>query len=255
MSDPMREWTRSLDAELARLVVVSPHFDDAVLGAGQLLARHPGATVVTVLGGAPDRYPDPPGAWDALGGFGPGDDVVAARRAEDHAALEALDATAIHLDFPEHTYLPPERRPAPEVVAPALEDAIFSVAPTAVLFPFGLGNPDHGVTHDATRLVLERRRDDAAWYCYEDAGYKHIPGLLAWRIGQLFRAGLWPTPAVLSVDPSTDRKVAALAHYRSQLRPLDERHGLQARIDAGVPEQFWRLAPPPAGWEGLARAP
>ena len=34
-----------------KIVVVSPHFDDAALGAAHLLTRYPGSTVVTVLGG------------------------------------------------------------------------------------------------------------------------------------------------------------------------------------------------------------
>ena len=51
MADPMRDFARPVTEELRRLVVVSPHFDDAVLGCGQLLSAHAGATVVTVLGG------------------------------------------------------------------------------------------------------------------------------------------------------------------------------------------------------------
>jgi hypothetical protein len=26
---------------------------------------------------------------------------------------------------------------------------------------------------------------------------------------------------------------------------------MSERLDANVPEQYWRLAPPPRGWEGL----
>ena len=43
---------------LARIVVVSPHFDDAALGAAHLLTSYPGSTVITVLGGRPPAYPD-----------------------------------------------------------------------------------------------------------------------------------------------------------------------------------------------------
>src|SRR5205814_1784170 len=110
-ADPMAEFTAPLDHELDRMVVISPHFDDAVLGAGQLIARHPGTTVVTVLGGAPAVYPDPPGSWDAMGGFTAGDDVVAARRIEDVEATAVLGANSRWLDFPEHTYLAPRDRP------------------------------------------------------------------------------------------------------------------------------------------------
>ena len=63
---------------LRRIVVVSPHFDDAILGAAHLLATYPGSTVITVLGGRPPAYPPEPTDWDACGGFVAGDDVVAA---------------------------------------------------------------------------------------------------------------------------------------------------------------------------------
>ena len=67
-----------------------------------------------------------------------------------------------------------------------------------VLMPFGLANPDHDVTHQAA-LAVRERIPDPAWLCYEDSGYKHIPGMLAWRVAQLFRRGLWPTPVAIPV--------------------------------------------------------
>ena len=62
-----------------------------------------------------------------------------------------------------------------------------------------------------------------AWFAYEDAGYKHLPGLLAWRISKLFRSGLWPTPAVVPVQPDMAAKRAAIACYASQVGPLEQR--------------------------------
>ena len=89
------------------------------------------------------------------------------------------------------------------------------------------------------------------WFCYEDHGYKHIPGLLAWRIAKLFKAGLWPTPAIVPVDPDMTLKRRAIACYVSQVPPLERDHALSERLDANVPEQYWRLEPPPQGWEAL----
>src|SRR5436190_393830 len=92
-----------------RVLVFSPHFDDAAMGAGHLLLAHPGSTVVTVFGGPPPHYPDPPSEWDALGGFRAGDDVVALRRHEDAAALAVLDARPHWLGFVDHQDLAPKR--------------------------------------------------------------------------------------------------------------------------------------------------
>jgi LmbE family N-acetylglucosaminyl deacetylase len=245
----MREWGRRLGAELDRVVVVSPHFDDAVLGCGHLLAAHPGSAVVTVMGGRPPAYPDPVSPWDAWGGFGAGDDVVAARRLEDEAALAVLGADHAWLDFADFQYLEPGTY-TPEQVAEPLEAAIVGCAPAAVFFPFGLANPDHVLTHDATRLVRDRH-PELAWFCYEDQGYKHIPGMLAWRVSSLFRAGLWPTPAVVGIVTDPEPKRRALACYASQIPALENDWAIDDALDAPVPEQYWRLAPPPPGWEGL----
>jgi hypothetical protein len=114
----------------------------------------------------------------------------------------------------------------------------------------GLANPDHVVTHDAGLMVRERRLD-LAWFCYEDHGYKHIPGMLAWRVAKLLRAGVWPTPAVLPVHVDMIKKRQAVGYYTSQLAPLEADHALSERLEANVPEQFWRLASPPRGWERL----
>lgn len=248
-------WGLVEPAILERIVVVSPHFDDAVLGTAHLLASYPGSDVLTVFGGRPPAYPDPPSDWDAAGGFVAGDDIVALRREEDLAATASLGATSSWLEFPDHQYLEPAERPRPADVAPVLADALRAAAPTAVFFPMGIANPDHDVAHDAAlaaRMSLSGSPGGPAWFCYEDHGYKHLPGLLAWRVAKLFRSGVWPTPAVVPVEIDMARKRAAIALYASQVAPLERDHVLSERLDANVPEQYWRLAPPPRGWEGLS---
>jgi len=137
----MREWGLVSPTELERIVVVSPHLDDAVLGCGRLMAAHPGATVVTVYAGAPDAYPDPMTRWDALAGFEPGDDVLGARKEEDRKALTELGATPRHLDFVEHQYLDREDWVGPDHTVDRLEEELRALGPTAVFIPFGIANP------------------------------------------------------------------------------------------------------------------
>jgi len=233
-----------------RVVVCSPHFDDAALGAAHLLNANTGSTVITLFGGPPARYPDPPTEWDALGGFRSGDDVVAVRREEDRAAMDVLDAEPVWLDFVDHQYLDRSERATPDEIAKSLGVAIDEAAPSAVFLPMGLANPDHVATHDAGAL-LAAERPEITWFCYEDSGYKHIPGMLAWRVAKLFRGDLWPTPMIVPTVVDHERKRAAIECYRSQLGPLNRDHALGARIGGSVPEQFWLLAPPPAGWERM----
>jgi len=71
-------------------------------------------------------------------------------------------------------------------------------------------------------------------------------------VATLFRSGLWPTPSIVPVEADVAAKRAAIARYTSQLPPLDHEHLLSERLDANVPEQYWRLDPPPPGWEGLS---
>ncbi len=251
-------WGEVEPALLAHVAVVSPHFDDAVMGTGDFLGRHPGSVVITVFGGRPPAYPDPPKPWDAAGGFSSGDDVVGARREEDRLALAVYGAEPLWLEFSEHQYLDPPDRPTPAEIAPALAEAIRAGGFTSVFFPMGLGNPDHDVAHQSglrVRELLAGERPDLGWFCYQDAGYAGLPGLLAWRVRQLFDRGLWPTPALVPVEPDLERKRRAIMCYASQIPPLEAEHALSDRLEAKVGEQYWRLAPPPRGWEALADIP
>jgi LmbE family N-acetylglucosaminyl deacetylase len=235
------------------VLLFSPHFDDAALGAAHLLGAHPDSLVVTVFGGPPPQYPDPPSEWDALGGFTTGDDVVVLRREEDVAAMKVLDARPLWLEFVDYQYLAKEDRATNETIAAEISRVIDDEQPTAVFLPMGIANPDHVSTHEAGVLVAEQRTD-LAWFCYEDSGYKHIPGMLAWRVSKLFGSNLWPTPMIVPTVVDHDRKRAAIECYQSQLAPLNRDHALGSRIGGSVPEQFWQLAPPPPGWERMREA-
>jgi LmbE family N-acetylglucosaminyl deacetylase len=245
------DWGRLDPALLERIVVLSPHFDDAALGASLLLLHHPGSTVITIMGGRPPAYPDPVSPWDSLGGFHVGDDVVAVRREEDRAAMQVLGAEPVWLDFVDHQYLAPEQRATVADMVSGLEEAILAARPTAVFAPMGLANPDHVVTHKAAMAVRDHH-PELGWFCYEDHGYKHLPGLLARRVAKLFTSGRWPTPAIVPIDTDHQAKRKAIWCYTSQIPPLEQDHALSARMEANVPEQFWRIAPPPRGWERLS---
>ncbi len=254
----MADWGWVADDELTRVVVVSPHPDDAVLSCGQFLAAHRGVTVVTIFAGTPDSYPDPPSWWSTSCGFAAGDDITSARRTEDADALGLLGATPVWLDFLESQFAPGAPAPTTTEIADVLDPTLRALEPTMVLLPFGLANPEHVSTHDAAIEVRRRWSDgtdgscDAtAWIAYEDIAYKHIPGLLAWRVTTLFRAALWPTPTAMPIDPSPARKREAMARYVSQVKGLDADWSLWPRLDAPTPEQYWRLEAPPAGWEAL----
>jgi hypothetical protein len=107
------------------------------------------------------------------------------------------------------------------------------------------------LTQEAGAL-LAGARPELCWFAYEDHGYKHIPGMLAWRVSSLFRRRIWPTPVCPTTDITETRKQAAIACYPTQLLALEDDWSIGAKLAAPAPEQFWRLAPPPTGWERLS---
>jgi len=221
-----------------RLVVISPHLDDAVLGCADLLRAHPGAVVVTAFAGRPAAYPELT-SWDARAGFEAGDDVVAARRQEDTAALRVLGAQPCWLDFPDPQY---GEKPSREALAEALARALDELAPSVVVAPLGMFHDDHILTGDAALDVLAGR-PTLTWLAYADAIYRRVPELLAKRLASLRDAGFGLQAVDASGQPASQDKRRAVACYRSQVRALE--HSWDGGVsDAFEPEQYWRIAAP-----------
>jgi LmbE family N-acetylglucosaminyl deacetylase len=220
-----------------KLVVVSPHCDDAVFGAGQLIAAHPGAVVVTVFA-ASAAQPAGVTRWDAASGFGPGDDAMAARRAEDRDALASLGAAPRWLPFHDSQY---GRTPRPDAIATALEAAILASRAEVVCAPLGLFHSDHALTHDAA-LAIRARHRELRWLLYADAIYRRIPDVVRGRFAQLAARGIRPVAVAPPADDTLARKRAAVHAYRSQLRALAA-PGHPGWEDTLAPDAYWSLEP------------
>jgi LmbE family N-acetylglucosaminyl deacetylase len=216
---------------------VSPHLDDAVFSCGDLIRAHPGATVVTVFAGGPAAW-NAPSPWDAAAGFGPGEDVVAARRREDAAALRALGAHPVWLPFWDSQY---GRTPRAAAIRRAVEEALEATGTDAVCLPLGLWHSDHRLTHEATR-ALPRRHPRLTWLAYADAIYRTFPdGGLRERVAALAGSGLRPRAVGLSrAAPASAAKRRAVARYRSQLRAL-RAPGHPGAADVYRTERYWWL--------------
>ena len=233
--------------ELDRVVVVSHHLDDAVLGVDDLLAVADDPTVVTVFAGTPTTYRDPPSDWNRRCGFGPGDDVAAGRRSEDERALARLGAHPVHLPFVEHGLEAGDDGAAdpPPGLVEALAGAVAVPDVTAVLVPLGLVHPEHRVVADAALTVRATQRGAPgrrpAWIGYAEIPYLAEAGALARRLGELATAGLVLEPLVPPVDPmARARKVAAFEAYASQVGPLDDWWSIRRRVRE-TPESLWRI--------------
>ena len=217
------------DGQVPRVVVISPHLDDAAFSLGATIRRLSRAgtpvDVVTVLAGDPASAATA-GPWDLRAGFTTAGEAARARREEDRRACAVLGARPIRLPYADEQYDPtvdPEE--AWENLAPLVAGA------DRILVPgFPLSNPDHRWTAE---LVLRRVRLDLSVGVYAEQPYaswarpgapprEPVPGVEAdpWR----------PMPCSLA-----DRvaKLRACRCYRSQLRVI---HPRPARLAVRV----WR---------------
>jgi LmbE family N-acetylglucosaminyl deacetylase len=222
--------------DLARLVVVSPHFDDAVLSCGHLLDAATDALVITVFGGRPSRAPKGVTPWDRQCGFTADDDVIAARRDENQQAATELGVGARDLDLVDAQY---RRRPCrADDVARALAPVVAGWRPTTVALPLGIGHSDHRLAAEGALRLTDGSAIERLLYAELPYAWR-TSDLVAQRVSRLrTRYGLLPVPRAPGL---ASVKAKALAAYGSQLTAL----GLQGALDelAEQPEQLWLIAP------------
>jgi LmbE family N-acetylglucosaminyl deacetylase len=257
---------RAVDDALlsGRLVVLSPHFDDAALSLGATIAyaaqRGAKVTVLTVLGGDPGSRM-PAGRWDAECGFSSAGEAARRRREEDLRACEILGAEPVWLPFWDEGY---DRGATDDEiwanVAPVLDgaDRVFV--------------PGYPLTHEdhiwLSRLILERSAPSTPVTLYVEQPYANFIALARGYSRDTLRTALHFALATKTarqlvqphvpapIDDLVQRPVlwlrsrgrraaraakkAAIAAYVSQLPGLGRR--LRERI--GLYERAW-------GGEGL----
>lgn len=220
-----------------RVVVVSPHLDDAVFSCGCLLASAHQPVVVTVLAGVPDST-SALQEWDRRAGFGSSPEAVRARREEDRRGLDTLGATGQWLEFLDGQY---GAQYAPADLAQALAQWLGSHEGGAVVVPMGLFHRDHILVSDACMLARQLVGTQGSarwrWLLYEEAIHRRHPGALQQRIDAWRMEGRVATAALLCLARFRGRKLQAARAYKSQL-PLFDPVSL---ADIGAPENYWQL--------------
>ncbi|WP_258196149.1 MULTISPECIES: PIG-L deacetylase family protein [unclassified Paraburkholderia] len=221
----------------ARLLVVSPHLDDAVLSCGLLLTASPSAIVCTV-------FTAPPGEnmstdWDRQSGFKDAFEAMQARKQEDAHALEMLGARPVHLPFCDAQYL---HTPSRDELAEALRHTLHAYQPENVMVPLGLFHSDHTLVSDAC-LSLIAGMGDAVLHAYEEIPYRRMEHAVPDRIEELTKRGYLLSPAddlAAAARQSVSHeqmKREAIAAYASQLRAF----GPDAETTLCCEEKYWRL--------------
>lgn len=173
-------------AEQGGIVVLSPHFDDAVLACGAFLAGRPGATVLTVCAGLPPPEMPAPD-WDRRCGFHSARQAVLARIDENRQALGLLRAVGRQLAMLDSQY-----GGQCEGLSPRLARELAEMRPALVLMPLGLFHDDHIRVSNAALRVRRWLGPGMSWVAYEDAS---IAAARAWC------SGAWPRCATGACGP------------------------------------------------------
>lgn len=211
-----------------KILLISPHFDDAILSAGQLLAGRADADVVTVFGGFPSEMRITP--YDEKCGFENSSVAVVNRRLEDDNATAILNANAIHWDFPDGQY--GENVTHDEILDKIIQQTMLEKY-DFIMGPLGIGHPDHVMVSDALIEFADvYNPDKTPVYLWEDLPLRVIePDLVFDRkegIGGLEQVGLGDGPIA--------NKIRALSCYKSQIGT-----GILDPYVMYVPERFWRV--------------
>ncbi len=238
--DGMERFIESNPADLEPpILVISPHFDDAVLSCGSFLSAHPGAIVLTIMGGSPN-------SWTTWRQWDNGDcelpegtDVVTLRKKEDLAALGALKCEhrwGNVLDLQYSSHLDADR---PRQIRDQIEHALDECAPSSCLIPVGILHPDHEQVRRISLLVAQRDTANRMWFAYDDLPYRPRQKVRYQEaLGEIRQ--MWSmAPVALRVDHDGTKKPNAVNHYQSQLRALTE--GSKHLADDLDPEGYWAL--------------
>lgn len=198
-----------------KVLCIAPHADDETIGLGGTLARHVAQgdeVTVAVMTGHGEERPHPvfkPEDWDTV-------------RGEAREAMRVLGVQ--NLLF--------EEIPAVEVAAQPLWKLngvvakVIAAAQPEVLyvpFPFDMHKDHRELFHAASvawRPVSETGRGIREVHCYEVLSETH------WNVPYV-EAGFLPQTFV-DVSSTLERKMEALACYRSQIRPAPDARSLEA---------------------------
>jgi LmbE family N-acetylglucosaminyl deacetylase len=219
------------------LLVVSPHFDDAVFGCGALLAAHRGSVVCTVFSGCPPGHVSTD--WDRQCGFENAAQAMEERLHEDERALEILDSHGERAGFLDAQYASYGVAATRQTIAHKLDTSVRRHSPDILLMPLGLFHSDHELVHEACcDIWLEHRALECL--AYEDALYRRIDGRLQGRLAALIERRIMATPLPLhwrNSERHHTTKRQAVKEYASQLAAFGP-HGYD---DVFCTERCWKL--------------
>lgn len=255
-----------------RVLILSPHLDDAVLSAGGLMDRAAKSGVSVIACTLFTANADIAGELSPLvkelhEWWGLGSNPYEVRRAEDIAAVKLLDAAYLHGGLLDSIYRsaegqslygtrkavfspPDENDPAWDQVESLLARWFDEIQPTVVLCPMAVGRHlDHVVTTETLRRSFGDLK--AQIYLYEDIPYSagFFPRDFPDSLSAALERTSWKIKGEASITVDFDRKFSAIKAYGSQLAEifpgLDAEQELRRYMAApdgqGYRERFWAV--------------
>ena len=231
-ADSMKSALADLNAG-GRLLVISPHLDDAVFSCEALLGFAQNVHVLTIFGGDA-----PPGMsisdWDLQCGFSEGTNVMKMRRQEDARALGELGAIPIWGEELQEGYrLTPVEQ---DRVTALISTTIETLSPSHVLFPLGLSHADHLTVASACVSAVRAHRISNAFVYAERPYAQRKIGIVGPRRRQIGKEGAELAPEALPRDARHGNR-HAIQCYPSQLRGLK----ISAFRMGLFRERYWRI--------------
>jgi LmbE family N-acetylglucosaminyl deacetylase len=238
-------------------LLLSPHWDDAVLDCWNVLTGKRRVTVLNLFAGVP--LPGRLAPWDAITGATDSSTRARERIAEDARALARTGRTPVNLPFPDAQYRAAARAPSLEEIDGALSTPVPSAS--RVYVPAGVGGHlDH---------LLARRYGRMLWRAglpvtlYADLPYCVLHGWPHWVDGTEpdphrnvdafwleFLKGVPELPGLRNAhverldDDAAAAKLAAMRCYETQFSGLDYGAGrLLSDPEIHRFEVRWELAP------------
>ena len=256
-----------------RVLILSPHLDDAVLSAGGLMDRAvksgvsvTAATVFTAdaqFDGEPSPLVQELHAWWNLG-----PKPYELRCREDVASVQSVGADYIHGGMLDAIYRrdddgnflyasrkavfspPATKDPVWEPLSTLLAEWVRSVRPNVILCPMTVGrHVDHVVTSEAFRRGYPEWNADV--YLYEDIPYSLglFPPKFPDSVPAAIERTAWKIGGRIDVDVDFERKFAAIMKYESQISEIFPELDAEAELkrymsvgaQVGFVERFWRV--------------
>lgn len=213
------------------LVIASPHFDDAVLSCGQLMAGRPDCVIATVFAHWPVERSGMLTDFDQRSGFASATQAVTERRIEDDLAARVLNASTRRCSFVDDQYRGGAGADVDGIVG-ALLGIVSDTNAAQLVAPLGLAHPDHVAVSEAALTIAHRTSIEVVLY-------EELPSRVLWpeqacdRLHHLRDRGIGLELSFVGTGPMP-RKAQAVGQYRSQAWALDRRCLF-------VPERYWTV--------------